>query len=59
MPGVATPTNSVDETTTQSGFSSRYIEAEECEARVNNAVLDAAQVLHLQNYIEGMRKVCK
>lgn len=28
---------------------------EQCEQRVNNAVLDAAQVLHIQNWYEAMR----
>lgn len=33
------------------------VAAEECEARLNNAVLDAAMVLHLQHWINEMHEV--
>lgn len=35
------------------------VDASECEARLNNAVIDAAQVIHLQNFIQLQHEASK
>ena len=49
---VPTAAGKPDAPTAEPRPSAIYLTADQCEFRVNNALLDAAQVMHLQNWIQ-------
>lgn len=58
VPGVSVTPREPDETAPQSGPGPlRDVTVEECEARLNDAVLDAAQVVHLQQFVLRQHEV--
>jgi hypothetical protein len=59
VPGTAATADEPDAPATEQGYGTTIIDAAECEARVNNAILDAAQVMHLQRYVTDVQKAMK
>jgi hypothetical protein len=56
---VSASTEGTDATAAQQRPSTIELTAEQCEFRVNNAILDAAQVIHLQNWIKQQYEASK
>lgn len=59
VPAISAPAASDDEVATEPRFDTGGITAIECEERLNNAILDAAQVIWLQEWIRQQREVAK
>jgi hypothetical protein len=56
---VSASSEGTDATAAQQRPGAIELTAEQCEIRVNNAVLDAAQVIHLQNWIRQQYEASK
>jgi len=54
---ISASTGQSDDSSIKQGFDSAVLTPEQCEMRINNAILDAAQLLHLQSWVRQQRLI--